>query len=526
VDERGVARALGFLAGSKEPCVPERVEADGLSVSQAAAVSFAVAQEVAYVWGPPGTGKTQALARMVRVLMERGERVLLLAHTNVATDNALLRVLTDGGEARGTAVRVGVAGPSLRPYDVGLDARVDQALAVGYADEVDEMEQLCELALDRAARVPTVLASSRAPLALRFSVAAAALAVLLESRDGTTLARVAELGALVRHVEAQILSSAGLVATTLSRLSTWRTLWPHRADTVVIDEASTASLAHAFVAACHATRRVVAVGDFRQLPAIVQAEHPAARRWLGRNVFASAGCDRADTDHPLRFLLHEQWRMHPQIARVVSDVFYAGRLVDSPLVLARADAAPALLLVDTSKLGATTGRVASGSKVNAVHATLIAGLVGRIVGCGVAVIAPYRAQVRRLRDALREREPLRVAAGQIEVFTVHRFQGRDQQVVVFDMVEAPGTPCRFLSELENPEAPNLINVALSRAKTRLIVVAHLAHLTDALGRSALVNRMIAHLRQVGAVEVVAGDARDDTVLAAFFQGEERGDPGN
>ncbi|MBX0323448.1 AAA family ATPase [Halomicroarcula sp. F13] len=58
--------------------------------AQNEAVQLAVgAQDFALVHGPPGTGKTYTLARMVRTLVDRGDRVLLSAFTNRAVDNAI-----------------------------------------------------------------------------------------------------------------------------------------------------------------------------------------------------------------------------------------------------------------------------------------------------------------------------------------------------------------------------------------------------------------------------------------------------
>ena len=73
--------------------------------SQNEAVSLAVrAEDVALIHGPPGTGKTYTLARTVRALVERGERVLLTAFTNRAVDNAIEALEEQGFE---DVVRVG-----------------------------------------------------------------------------------------------------------------------------------------------------------------------------------------------------------------------------------------------------------------------------------------------------------------------------------------------------------------------------------------------------------------------------------
>jgi DNA replication ATP-dependent helicase Dna2 len=79
------------LFGRRDPAFDEPAETfiDN-NEAQDAAVSRAVgAEDFALVHGPPGTGKTYTLARMVRALVERGDRVLLSAFTNRAVDNAI-----------------------------------------------------------------------------------------------------------------------------------------------------------------------------------------------------------------------------------------------------------------------------------------------------------------------------------------------------------------------------------------------------------------------------------------------------
>ncbi|MFC3958621.1 AAA domain-containing protein [Halovivax cerinus] len=75
--------------------------------AQDVAVRKAVgARDCALIHGPPGTGKTYTIARAIRAMVERGERVLLSAFTNRAVDNALEAVLETGIEPE-DVVRVG-----------------------------------------------------------------------------------------------------------------------------------------------------------------------------------------------------------------------------------------------------------------------------------------------------------------------------------------------------------------------------------------------------------------------------------
>ena len=72
----------------------ETIDDPGLHPNEAQwrAMSTAAGSNLHFVWGPPGTGKTVGLAQTARMLAGLGERVLVLAHANVAVDVAMLRV--------------------------------------------------------------------------------------------------------------------------------------------------------------------------------------------------------------------------------------------------------------------------------------------------------------------------------------------------------------------------------------------------------------------------------------------------
>ena len=94
------------------------------NAAQNEAVTTAVAaEEFALVHGPPGTGKTYTIARTIRALVERGDRVLLSAFTNRAVDNALEAVRDRDFEA---VLRVGTeSGVREDMQDVRLEQRGD-----------------------------------------------------------------------------------------------------------------------------------------------------------------------------------------------------------------------------------------------------------------------------------------------------------------------------------------------------------------------------------------------------------------
>ncbi|PSQ40044.1 AAA family ATPase [Halobacteriales archaeon SW_5_70_135] len=109
---KGDERRKDVLFGRREPAFEEPAETfvDDNDAQDAAVRRAVGAEDVALVRGPPGTGKTYTIARTVRALVERGERVLVAAFTNRAVDNCLDALREQGYDfapEAGRVVRVG-----------------------------------------------------------------------------------------------------------------------------------------------------------------------------------------------------------------------------------------------------------------------------------------------------------------------------------------------------------------------------------------------------------------------------------
>jgi DNA replication ATP-dependent helicase Dna2 len=71
--------------------------AEGFNAKQAEAVGLALgAEQMACIQGPPGTGKTRVLALIARLMVARGERILVTSHTHMAINNALNKIHAQG----------------------------------------------------------------------------------------------------------------------------------------------------------------------------------------------------------------------------------------------------------------------------------------------------------------------------------------------------------------------------------------------------------------------------------------------
>jgi hypothetical protein len=473
------------------------------NAAQLIAVGRCVASRLHFVWGPPGTGKTANVAHVARTLVEAKERVLILAHANAAVDVAMLRVadaFTGTGELdTGQILRIGV--PQLTEVQNRGDILPDEIIARKQPELVARKRRLEGQRKELLGLLQnTAPHGARASFVQKLDAVRKELAIIRETLRGA-------LHNLIRE--------ARVIGATLSRLIIDDEVWNWAPDAVVVDETSMAAFPAVTAGAFQARKRLLLFGDFRQLPPICVSTSPLARRWLARDAFEVAGVrGRIDAGQPEPrvTLLDTQYRMAAPIAEVVSSFAYAGRVRSAantnaePLAM-RAGPWPgeSLVLVDTSALASACikePKAGSYSRANPLHALLALSLAERFArdGCSTfAIVTPYRAQARLLAAGVRNFGDSRMAVGA----TVHRFQGSERDVIVFDLVDGhPQSGASRITGKDAETALRLLNVGISRARARLIVLADLEFIERRHPRSSPARKLVRILARKGRVQQV------------------------
>lgn len=289
-------------------------------------------------------------------------------------------------------------------------------------------------------------------------------------------------------------------------------------DAVILEEASMLLLPAALYVAGLAKGRLIVAGDFQQLPPIAASEGDDAGVWLRRDLFSLTGVEdhvrsRGQTAARAPFrMLEEQHRMDARICGLINDRFYGGKLrTVTEVERGAASNYPELVgdvltVLDTSEQHPFAHlKARTWSRYNLLHVHVIRDACRRLIAGGIpaaeiAVVSPYAAQVQLLADALADEG--------VPVGTVHRFQGQEARVVIFDVPDSPGVPgrggtaavSRFMRAVRDDEdGAKLINVAVTRAKRRLVIVANVQHLEKYLPADAILREVIESIRVQGIV---------------------------
>lgn len=474
-----LAELREVLLGGVQPAfvIPSEGEplSPALNEAQQEAVRFALsATDLAIVHGPPGTGKTTTVVEIVRRAVRLGEKVLVCAPSNLAVDNVLERLLAHGERA----VRLGHPArvlPQMREHTLDL-------MVEGHANA----RQARKLAKDAFGlfRQAKKWTRGKPEPGSRQEMRQEARALLAGSRR------------LESQAIERILNGASVLCSTTTGLDS-EVIGARTFDLLVLDEACQTTEPGCWVP-LQRVRRVVLAGDHCQLPPTVLSPE-AVRRGFGVSLlerlvglFGERVTRRLDV----------QYRMHEQIMAFSSREFYEGALradesvrahllCDLPGVSRTALTESPVHFIDTAGASYEEEMEPDGeSRLNPQEGALAVRQVRALLEAGVrpedvAVIAPYSAQVRHLREQL--------DVPGLEVDSVDGFQGREKEAVVFSLVRSNAEgEIGFLADVRRT------NVALTRARRKLIVVGDSATLSVL----PFYQRLFEHFEAIGAYHTV------------------------
>ncbi len=225
-------------------------------------------------------------------------------------------------------------------------------------------------------------------------------------------------------------------------------------DYVIMDEASQVDIKTGALALSCATNAVI-VGDDKQLPNVVSREEAKALKSIQETYNVDEkysalthsfleSCIKVFADAPVT-LLREHYRCHPKIIDFCNQRFYDGELL---AMTTDKNEDKVLQVVKT-----VPGNHARGHYNQREIDVIVQEVMPEYSKEGsIGIITPYRDQAHAINKAI----------GQDIASTVHKFQGRECDTIIMSMVD--NSPTEFSDD------PNLMNVAISRAKTRLCVV--------------------------------------------------------
>jgi energy-coupling factor transporter ATP-binding protein EcfA2 len=447
--------AVRSLLAGEPPAVVEKV------------LKLLAARDCALVMGPPGTGKTTLLAALIRVFLHLNPaaRIGVASQSHYAVDELFDRIAEH--QPPGRLVRVGLeqkVAASTQPY-------MPDRHVTRYREQLTSSQPVSERA--RTLREEWL--------------------TLIEGQDD--------------YLEGLFLQRAAVVGATTSGMGGQRSgLRHYEWDLLLVDEAGRLSLTELLVPAIRA-RRIVMVGDHRQLPPVADAllerlNSEEARHWADfvRQSQFEWLWDRYPDSH--RIENTEQFRMARPIGDLVSRLFYEQKL-KTPYLRREADLSPSMILVDVAGAQRPEGSSWENPAEILTAIQVIRGLRERLEGKqhlmkerSIVFLTPYAAQ-RRLAATAFGREPDLLPPGfSLECRSVEEYQGHEAAVVILSLVRTDGRG----AWVQNRQR---LNVALSRAKHCLVVLGNRSYWRRTADPEPLVDQLYSE-----------GEQLDDCVMLA------------
>jgi ATP-dependent RNA/DNA helicase IGHMBP2 len=409
-------------------------------------------RDVAFIHGPPGTGKTTTVVQAIKFTVKEEGQVLVCAPSNAAID-LLVEKLSEQG---------------LNVLRIGHPARVtEQSLSKTLDTRIANHQNYDELrALRKKMEHTRQMADKYKRSYGHFEKAERRML-----RDEAKKLK-ADADLLEFYITNDLLQKSEVICCTLVGVS-HPTLRSRKYKTAFIDEAGQALEPACWIPFLKA-QRVILAGDHLQLPPTVKSLE-AAKLGLAETLF-----EKGIKKYPSQSsMLQVQYRMHEDIMKFSSNYFYKNELVAHESVRAELlrPNQPPIEFIDTA--GASYNETQDPetlSRLNKEEAALLIRLVEKLIeeigleewlsqNVTMGIITPYRAQVDYLHHLAESSPLLEPLHKLVTINTVDAFQGQERDVIAISFVRSNSKgEVGFLSDIRRT------NVAMTRAKKKLIMI--------------------------------------------------------
>jgi ATP-dependent RNA/DNA helicase IGHMBP2 len=432
---------------------PIQLETPVLNDSQVhAAHTILQSHDIAFIHGPPGTGKTTTLVETIRHTVKNEGQVLVCAPSNAAVD-----LLVDKLSERG-----------LNVLRIGHPARVtEQSLSKTLDARIAEHDHFDELRALRKKMEHTRQMANKFKRNFGHFEKAERRMLREEAKQLKADADMLEF-----YITNDLLQKSDVICCTLVG-SSHPVLRSRKYKTAFIDEAGQALEPACWIPFLRA-ERIIFAGDHMQLPPTVKSNE-AAKNGLAETLF-----EKGIKKFPQKAsMLQVQYRMHENIMQFSSHYFYNNELIAHSSVkseLLRPDQEP-LEFIDTAGAGYNeTQDPETLSRLNKDEAAKLITFVEKLVeeigveewimqSVTLGIITPYRAQVDYLIHLAESSAWLEPLNKLVTINTVDAFQGQERDVIAISFVRSNAKgEVGFLSDIRRT------NVAMTRARKKLIMI--------------------------------------------------------
>lgn len=437
---------------------------NNLDESQRTCVEKVLQHNVGFVWGPPGTGKSHTLARVLLNLYNSNESTLVCAIANVAVDGLMektIDLLKDYQQEKKynllkerKIIRIGYS-QSEKVRNIP-ELKFENHVLIALAAQIDMLDQR----IDRIENSKTDFPGKEKQL--------------LELRSKRDKMKKSYDEALKSYI-----AESKLLFLTASKYLTLKILHETEIDNLVIDEGSMMSIPYLIALAAKVKKRIIICGDPKQLGPITLSSSQYAKKWLHPDLFTLLKGNKSQNAANAVSMLKYQRRSAREIAELVNEPFYNGKLITKHHESHdRASCFPPksgkIAFINLPRDGSNqVCYSASRSKYNSLARIQTIELLKAIIARNrneietIGIIAPYRQQINDYKKNL---EYIDTGNINVKVGTIHTFQGSECDIIIWDIVDAFNEPIGLLYRGITGE--RLVNVAVSRAKSKLVIIGH------------------------------------------------------